>query len=234
MTAPVRKPPGTRDGKKTVKPIKIGAGRNWAAIAVFAAVTLLAVGIIGWGVWAVYRPGSAGYSWQTRIGQIDGVADYRSGKDLARDHVQGVRTYEQSPAVGGAHNGIWQRCTGNVYQAAIANEHATHSLEHGAVWITYRQGLPAAQVTALAAKVQGRDYMLMSPVAELGTAVSLQGWGYQLSTDDVADPRIDDFISALRVNASMEPGAPCSGGNTFTGTAPLTPEQAQRLIGQGD
>ena len=43
---------------------------------------------------------------------------------------------------------------GDVYDAPIANEHAVHSLEHGAVWITYRPDLPADQVDKLAE--QGR------------------------------------------------------------------------------
>ncbi|MEU8001472.1 DUF3105 domain-containing protein [Catellatospora sp. NPDC049111] len=234
VMAPARKPAGGRTGRKKAAQFTVGASRNWGSIATFAAVTMIAVGIIGWGAWAVYRPGSVGYGWQTRVAQIDGVADYRAGKELARDHVEGVQTYNPTPAVGGAHNGIWQRCTGEVYDAAIPNEHAAHSLEHGAVWITYREGMPDDQVATLAAKVQGREYMLMSPVPGLPTAVSLQAWGYQLAVEDVADPRIDDFIGALRVNATMEPGAICSGGSTATGTTPLTPEQAQKLTEQGN
>ena len=45
------------------------------------------------------------------------------------------------PPVAGEHNAAWQNCTGNVYDAPIANEHAVHSLEHGAIWITYRPDL---------------------------------------------------------------------------------------------
>ena len=103
---------------------------------------------------------------------------------------------------------------GDVYAEPIANEHAVHSLEHGAVWVTYKQGLAADQVAKLQTKVEGKDYMLMSPVAGLDKNVSLQAWGYQLKVDNADDTRIDEFIKDLRVNASMEPGAACSSGNT--------------------
>jgi hypothetical protein len=59
--------------------------------------------------------------------------------------------------------------------------------------------------------------MLMSPIASLDKNVSLQAWGYQLKVDNANDKRIDQFIKALRLNASMEPGAACSSGNTTTG-----------------
>src|SRR4029450_9338722 len=99
---------------------------------------------------------------------------------------------------------------GDVYTEPIANEHAVHSLEHGAVWITYKQGLAADQVDELRKKVQGQDYMLMSPYAGLDKNVSVQVWGYQLKTDDVNDGRIDEFIKDTRVVAALEPGICCS------------------------
>ena len=132
-----------------------------------------------------------------------------------------------SPPVGGAHNATPQNCNGNVYDAPIANEHAVHSLEHGAVWVTYKQGLPADQVAVLAKKVEGKDYTFMSPYTGLDKKVSVQVWGYQLKVDDVNDPRIDQFIKALRVNASIEPGATCQGGITATGTTPRELQQQQ-------
>ena len=60
------------------------------------------------------------------------------------NHVQGAIKYDASPPVGGNHSQYWVDCTGTVYPNAIANENAVHGLEHGAVWITYRPGLPKA------------------------------------------------------------------------------------------
>jgi hypothetical protein len=41
--------------------------------------------------------------------------------------------------------------------------------------------------------------------------ISLQSWGHQLAVDSVTDPRIDQFIAALRLNPNTypEPGASC-------------------------
>jgi hypothetical protein len=62
----------------------------------------------------------------------------------------------------------------------------------------------------------------MSPFPELDAPISLQAWGYQLKVDSAGDPRINEFIRALRVNASLEgPNARCDGGVTTTGTTPI-------------
>ena len=42
----------------------------------------------------------------------------------------------------------------------------------------------------------------MSPVDDLDKPISLQAWGYQLKVDNADDARIDEFIKALRMNAS--------------------------------
>jgi hypothetical protein len=95
-----------------------------------------------------------------------------------------------------------------------------HSLEHGAVWVTYRPDLPKDQVDTLASKVRGQEFMLMSPYEGLDKPISLQAWGYQLKVDSASDERVDEFIRSLRSNASIEPGIGCSGGVTATGTTP--------------
>ncbi|MFG1923481.1 DUF3105 domain-containing protein [Cryptosporangium sp. NPDC048952] len=161
---------------------------------------------------------SANTATGTATAAIDGVVDYRATRPdmLTQQHVVGDVTYPVSPPVGGNHAAEWQNCQGDVYAAPIGNPNAVHSLEHGAVWITYRPDLPADQVADLATKVKGNDYTLMSPFPGLDQPVSLQAWGYQLKVGDAADDRIDAFLEKYRIEASIEPGATCSNGTTAT------------------
>nr|WP_254922827.1 DUF3105 domain-containing protein [Rhodococcus sp. OK302] len=121
--------------------------------------------------------------------------------------------YTYSPPFGGQHDSVWAKCTGIVYPKAIRTENAVHSLEHGAVWITYNPDLVSDQdVERLGQRVSGVGYTLMSPYPTLDSPISLQSWGHQLKLDKSDDPRIDHFISALRLNPSTYPevGATCS------------------------
>ncbi|MFI5956759.1 DUF3105 domain-containing protein [Cryptosporangium sp. NPDC051539] len=150
---------------------------------------------------------------------IPGLINYRETQPgiLTRQHVGTTPTYPVKPPVGGNHDSVWQTCNGDVYASPIGDAHAVHSLEHGAVWITYRPDLPADQLKSLIDKVSGRDYTMLSPYPTLDRPISLQAWGYQLKLDDAADDRIDDFLNDFRMSASIEPGAPCSNGTTAPG-----------------
>jgi hypothetical protein len=125
--------------------------------------------------------------------------------------VTGTVNYPQSPPIGGNHSPYWADCNGTVYPQPIANENAVHPLEHGAVWVTYRQGLPQSEVDTLANDVKGQTKVFMSPYPDLKTKVSLQAWGYQLFVNSVTDPRINQFIAALAGNPNITPeNASCS------------------------
>ncbi|MGI5212242.1 DUF3105 domain-containing protein [Plantactinospora sp. CA-290183] len=230
---------GKKQGRRPVSPVRVSQGRSWGSIGLFVAVGVVAAAIIGYGAYAVIQNGK---SWEDKAAAIDGVVNFRESDPSVvaplpgkQSHEPGPLTYKVNPPVGSSHNAAWQNCMGDVYDAPIANEHAVHSLEHGAIWVTYKSDLPAEQVEKLAGKIRGNEYMLMSPVQDLGAPISLQAWGYQLKLDNADDGRIDDFISALRENASMEPGAPCSGGITATGTAPRdnVPQNEGQMPPQG-
>ena len=128
-----------------------------------------------------------------------------------RDHVDSNVTYAQTPPVGGLHNPTWQNC--GIYGEPIRKEMGVHSMEHGAVWITYLPDLPAAAVDTLRALVRGWPYALLSPYPGLRSPIVASAWGVQMPVESAGDPRLSTFLSQY-VNGlqTPEPGAPCSGG----------------------
>ena len=140
------------------------------------------------------------------------TASYPAGQ-----HVAGKITWNENPPVGGPHNVAWQNC--GVYNQPIHNEHAVHSLEHGAVWITYRPDLPADQVQRLVT-LAADDYMLVSPYPGLPVPVIATAWNHQIRLDGAADPRLVAFIDKYRNNPQNTPefGAACFGAIATTAT----------------
>jgi hypothetical protein len=146
--------------------------------------------------------------------------------ELQHNHVSGTVKYDTTPPTGGNHSPDYADCNGTVYSQPIANENAVHPLEHGAVWVTYREGLAQSDVAKLAALVQGQDHVFMSPYPKLSSTVSLQAWGYQLKLNSVTDPRIAQFIAALAANPAITPevsnGQPVTCTNPGFAAAPST------------
>ncbi|MGH8886391.1 MAG: DUF3105 domain-containing protein [Egibacteraceae bacterium] len=128
-----------------------------------------------------------------------------------REHVQRAVAYAQTPPAGGDHAAVWQDC--GAYDVPVASEAAAHSLEHGAVWVTYRPDLPADQVITLRSLAQPSNFVLVSPFGGLPSPVVASAWGTQLPLDADDDPRLEAFVVAFAQGPQTpEPGAPCSGG----------------------
>ena len=135
----------------------------------------------------------------------------------AGQHTSGNVDYEQSPPVGGEHDPVWQNC--GYYDKPVRDENAVHSLEHGAVWITYSPDLPQDQITDLKNIAEDRSYILVSPYPDLpsDTPVVASAWGKQEGLDGAKDPDLESFIQAYRQGPQTpEPGAVCTGGTSAT------------------
>lgn len=213
---------GGKPGRKAPPPITVSRPKPWGLIAMTAAVVLFAAGVIGYALVKVNESSKNTPEAKAEAARsIDGILlkDFQGGL-----HNDGAIKYDESPPIGGQHANAWADCTGTVYPSAIRQENAVHSLEHGAVWITYKPDLPADQVDALRKRVDGVEQMLMSPYPGQKTAVSLQAWGHQLAVDNASDARIDEFIDDLRLNPTVAPEPNGSCVNPQFKAAPLPPD----------
>jgi hypothetical protein len=130
-------------------------------------------------------------------------------------HSEDPVTYTENPPAGGTHSPVWQNC--GYYAAPIPNETAVHSLEHGAVWITYQPDLPADQVQKLKELAESQSYILVSPMDGLPSPVVASGWNKQLQLTSADDPGLEQFVRLFRLSREVpEPGAACAGGSSAT------------------
>lgn len=126
-------------------------------------------------------------------------------------HTDKPVSYEQTPPVGGKHDPVWQNC--GFYSKPVQNENAVHSLEHGAVWLTYRPDLSKNQVDSLRTLLSGQTYLLASPHENLPAPVVASAWGKQVELKGANDPNLRRFIQVYRQGPQTpEPGAVCTGG----------------------
>lgn len=149
---------------------------------------------------------------------VDGLRTWR----LAPSHVTGPVDYAQSPAVGGPHAPQWLNC--GVYGAPVPEENAVHSLEHGAVWVTYRPGLASGDVSRLVARLPD-TFVIVSPYPGLRAPVVVSAWGAQVALRGVDDERLGEFVRFYRRGVTtLEPGGPCHGGTGAPlGSGPQAP-----------
>jgi hypothetical protein len=139
-------------------------------------------------------------------GGIEGVMIYEQQARGHNDALQFATT--DRPPVGGPHHSQWQEC--GIYTEPVEPGRAIHSLEHGAVWITYVPDLAEEQVANLQALVRDQDFLLLSPFPGQRSPIALTAWGVQLEVDSSIDERIGAFIARYRLGPTTpERGATC-------------------------
>jgi Protein of unknown function (DUF3105) len=141
--------------------------------------------------------------------QIAGVENFK----VAASHKEGVIVYPLNPPVGGVHNPVWQNC--GIYDQPVRTENVMHSLEHGAVWITYKTDLSKTEIETLRKLVRGQTYIILSPYpfsAKLEKPIYAVAWGRRLAVESASDLRISLFISQYKSNLQTTPefGAACT------------------------
>ncbi len=173
------------------------------------AVALAVVGALAWGAFGQFREWQVSRDVETYFGANDFVGSHTADEPVL---------YEQVPPVGGWHRpaGAWQNC--GFYAEYIENERGVHSLEHGAVWITYDPDLPEGEIATLREKAESSSKVLVSPYPGMDAPVIASVWGKQIKLDGADNNRLDPFISRYLNNPGNTPeiGGICWSGISVT------------------
>lgn len=136
--------------------------------------------------------------------------------DLTANHVEPPVSFASSPSVGGDHYPFWMNC--GFYTVEVIEGAATHSLEHGAIWITYSDSLAEGDLAELEALAASNPRLLISPY-DHDDPIVLSAWGaQQRNVQSATDPEVAAFITEWQDNTELiEAGASCS---SAAGTPP--------------
>ncbi|MDT0304692.1 DUF3105 domain-containing protein [Streptomonospora wellingtoniae] len=179
----------------------------------FTGAGVLFAGLVGFGIWVAYDRGAGGGG----AGQASDIANLQTFEGLTNQHVTDPVDYKQTPPAGGDHHAVWQNC--GVYDAPLSSMNAVHSLEHGAVWITYSPDLAAGKVEKLESLYSQGSYVLVSPYdeKEMPAPIVASAWGNRIEAKSPDDERITRFLRAFERSPDVpEPGAACTGGLDLT------------------
>jgi hypothetical protein len=194
--------------KSRVRRQSVGSGGSRRTYLIVGVVIVLFVaGFIALAVMDARQKSASGAPDEVKTYDV-GPAGVHTGEDVG---------YDQAPPAGGPHDPVWQNC--GYYDKPVRDENAVHSLEHGAVWITYSPDLPQNQVNELKNIAESESYVLVSPYPDLpdDTPVVASAWGKQVGLDGADDPDLESFIQAYQQGPQTpEPGAVCTGGTSAT------------------
>lgn len=193
---PKNSPDNSRAGRLAAVQRQAKAKRRREVSVIWVALGLVLALLAGLIIWAI----------STRS-VLTGVESYQVVNNAHQDNFQ--IDYEMSPPVGGYHHSTPLNC--GVYADPVPAHHAVHSLEHGAVWLSYEPGIPADQLAELE-RLADQPYILLSPYPGQGAPVKATAWGLQLSLDEFDSDQLRLFIREYRQGPQTpEPGAACAG-----------------------
>tara|TARA_Y100000590_G_scaffold88230_2_gene99059 strand:+ start:4025 stop:4603 length:579 start_codon:yes stop_codon:yes gene_type:complete len=129
----------------------------------------------------------------------------------SREHTDENVDYPTIPPVGGDHLGIWHTC--GIYKVELLDEAAVHSLEHGAVWVTYKPEIEKEEIIKLTTILSNRSKILLSPHSGQISPIVATAWGRRLEIESANDYRLNKFVDLfVDGEAAPEAGITCDRG----------------------
>ncbi|MCB9010001.1 MAG: DUF3105 domain-containing protein [Ardenticatenaceae bacterium] len=188
---------GQKRSKREIRREQLAREKRMRALRIWLPVAVVVLSLAGLFIYRALRP------------EVEGVTIVEAA--VANQHDDELQIpFGGTPPMGGPHASVWQNC--GIYVTPVEAQYAIHSMEHGAVWITYNPDLPADEIVALEDLARGQGYMLLNPYPDQTSPIVLTVWDRQLQVDSVGDARIMEFIDQYSQVRGPESGAACSGG----------------------
>ncbi len=121
---------------------------------------------------------------------------------VGRDHIdidKEQTTYNSNPPTSGAHG---ESLPWGFYEEEIKDGNAVHNLEHGGIWISYKDlnGTEIDKLRVIAKNNPGS--VIVSPRASNDSKVAVASWGRLLKMETIDEDKIREYI---RKNKNKSP-----------------------------
>jgi hypothetical protein len=159
-------------------------------------IVVVVVAVMGLGV-LLFLKGNTSPSDLAQMGQeieIQGAGHIPDGQEHP--------PYNSNPPTSGPH--YVQPANWGVYDDVLVDEQVVHNLEHGGIWITYKD-LDEEQLSILDQIARSNfGAVVLSPRPTNDTKVAIASWGRLEKVDLIDEQYINNFIRANK-NKSPEP-----------------------------
>lgn len=180
------------------KVTKAGKNKRWRNR--FSSETLIIMGTIlgGVAIFAAFIISSQGGD---TSGYDPNIPDESIGLDiLTSPHIEPdeeATNYNSNPPTSGAH--YVQPAPWGVYAETLPDQTLIHNLEHGGIWISYRDKSDKDTVKALEDLAEKYDsHLIVTYRPENDSSIVVAAWGRLLKLDEVDKGQIVNFIARYR------------------------------------
>jgi len=175
-------------------------------LGVYAGIAVVAVAAGGWALWSSLRPEQAAVA--TAVGSASGPSASTAAPrpqiiavaDQGRDHVApGAHhpAYNSNPPTSGWHYGA--TAPWGFHNSALPDELIIHNLEHGGIWITYKDAEDTEVVDALVGLARGyRTKVIITHRPQNDSRIAVAAWGRLMKLDRFDRTAIVAFINRFK------------------------------------
>lgn len=158
-------------------------------LTIYGGIAVLAVAVAGLIAWAAVRPRSAGPG---------PLGEKIPGQGLAHIQLgQPHPPYNSNPPTSGWHTP--QTARWGAHRTEVPDEIVLHNLEHGGIWISYKDPKDTELIEKLEALVSRyRSKVILTPRPRNDSPIAVAAWERLMKLDVYDEQRIVAFINAFK------------------------------------